>query len=231
MTVGSIYRKPGVSYTKQPAEGVSGALDRCILDQWPRLDSSTGASERWLADQGGQRLGGEAGWPTGPSSRGTGEGTDPRGRIPSRRLGLDLIYLSLGHLISGGCLRFHGKTGQGLPGCQRWRLPTPWRSSAGGEGTGMPGALGAGKGLGGFGVAWRTRSWARNWRRSTGGWRSAARWLGGGAAQLQRAIAHIQGQKRKKYGQGEVGYLERGLWDLWTAAGTWWGLGSTAVGL
>jgi hypothetical protein len=39
-TVGSISRKKGVTFTKQPAEGVSCALGRWISDQRPRLDLS-----------------------------------------------------------------------------------------------------------------------------------------------------------------------------------------------
>jgi hypothetical protein len=90
---------------------------------------------------------GRAGWPTGPSCRGAGEGADPSGRILSGRVGLGLLWLNLGRLISDGRRRSRGKLGQGLPGCQRWRRPTPRWSYARGEGAGTLGSLGRWEGL------------------------------------------------------------------------------------
>jgi hypothetical protein len=77
---------------------------------------------------------------------------NPSGRIPSGWLGLDLVYLHLGCLISGGRLRSNGKPGQGFLAASsgaarvRGRAPLETRARA------RRGPWDAGKGLGGFGA-------------------------------------------------------------------------------
>jgi hypothetical protein len=78
---------------------------------------------------------------------------------------------------------------------------------------------------------YRTRSWAQQRRGDTREQLSAAGWLDGGTTTLWRAIAPRRAQGKGKLGAGQVGYLEKRLWDPGTAAETRRRLGSMVAAL
>jgi hypothetical protein len=102
MTSGYIYRKLGVSFTKQPAEGVSGALGRWISDQRPRLNPSTRASAS--ADKRAREV-------TGSGAR--------RADRPGPTVGAPVRGWIRSNLFKSG------------PPDIRWMPETPWQDEAG----------------------------------------------------------------------------------------------------
>jgi hypothetical protein len=71
-----------------------------------------------------------------------------------------------------------------------------------------------------LGRAWGTFWWGLGRDRGTGGGRSTAKWLGGGAKGLRRGIKRSGGNKKGRERAGEVPYLKANSGDSSVAAKT-----------